>query len=217
MGTELRTLFHQRLDQIDASMIRLFAIVTEGISAATEAILTGDQQASVSMVHQDEMVDALWIDVEESAQSLLLLQAPVSHELRFLLSVLRIAPELERSSDLATHIAERASTTIAAALAPKVRGLVDRMGGHAVAMWRRLCEAYVERDARVAEVLEEVDDQMDQLHADLVAELAAGDLPAAMLMEMTLVARFYERLGDHAVNIARRVAYLAGSDAPQAG
>ncbi|MHB8467894.1 MAG: phosphate signaling complex PhoU family protein, partial [Acidimicrobiales bacterium] len=212
MTTELRTLFHQRLDQIDASMVRLFAIVTEGIAAATDAVLNGDQQASVSIVHQDEMVDALWAEVEDTAQSLLVLQSPVSRDLRFLLSVLRIAPELERSADLAAHIAERGSATIAAGLTPKVRGLVDRMGGHAVAMWRRLCEGYVERDAMVASVLDDVDDEMDRLHAELVRELGTGDLPPAVLMEMTLVARFYERLGDHAVNIARRIGYLAGVD-----
>lgn len=211
MSTELRTLFHQRLDQIDAAMVRLFAIVTEGISAATEAVLSGDPRASVSMAHQDEMVDTLWIEVEDTAQSLLLLQSPVAGDLRFLLSVLRIAPELERSADLAAHIAERGSAPIAAVLSPKMRGLVDRMGGHAVAMWRRLCEGYVERDAMVAVVLEEVDDEMDRLHHDLVTELAQGELTPVVLMEMTLVARFYERLGDHAVNIARRIAYLAGT------
>jgi phosphate transport system protein len=210
MSTELRTLFHQRLDHVEASMVRLFAIVTEGIAAATDAVLSADQHASVSLAHQDEVVDALWNDVEETAQSLLVLQAPVSRDLRFLLSVLRIAPELERSADLAAHICDRATPAIAAQLSPRIRGLIDRMGGHAVAMWRRLCEGYTERDPIVAEVLDEVDDEMDRLHAELTAALASEPLPADVLMNMTLVARFYERLGDHAVNIGRRIEYLSG-------
>ncbi len=71
-------------------------------------------------------------------------------------------------------------------------------------------DSWYQRDRSAALALEERDDEMDELHASLIAELASGRMALPVTMEMTLVARFYERLADHAVNIARRVIYLAG-------
>ena len=78
-------------------------------------------------------------------------------------------------------------------------------------MWRQAVDSWYQRDRSAASVLRTRDDEMDELHAGLIAELAAGRMALPVTMEMTLVARFYERLGDHAVNIARRVVYLAGT------
>jgi phosphate transport system protein len=82
-------------------------------------------------------------------------------------------------------------------------------------MWRQAADSWYRRDRSGAAVLDQRDTEMDELHASLIAELASGQMALPVTMEMTLVARFYERLGDHAVNIARRVIYLAGSPAPQ--
>jgi phosphate transport system protein len=78
-------------------------------------------------------------------------------------------------------------------------------------MWRQAADSWYQRDRSVAAKLDERDDEMDELYASLIAELASGRMTLPVTMEITLVARLYERLGDHAVNIARRVAYLAGS------
>jgi phosphate transport system protein len=80
-------------------------------------------------------------------------------------------------------------------------------------MWRQSVDSWYGRDRSAAAKISERDDEMDELYASLIAELASGRMPLPVTMEMVLVARFYERLGDHAVNIARRVVYLAGSHA----
>jgi phosphate transport system protein len=85
------------------------------------------------------------------------------------------------------------------------------MGSVAADMWRQAVDCWRARDRSAAAVLDEHDDEMDELYASLMAELGSGGMSLPVTMEMTLVARFYERLGDHAVNIARRVVYLAGS------
>jgi phosphate transport system protein len=82
-------------------------------------------------------------------------------------------------------------------------------------MWRTAADSWYQRDRSAAVALRERDNEMDDLHASLIAELASGQMSVPVTMEMTLVARFYERLGDHAVNIARRVIYLAGSQFPE--
>jgi phosphate uptake regulator len=85
------------------------------------------------------------------------------------------------------------------------------MGNLVAEMWRRTADAWYQRDRSVAQALAERDDDMDDLHASLVAELASGNMALPVTMEMTLVARDYKRLSAHAVNIARRVVYLAGA------
>jgi phosphate transport system protein len=112
------------------------------------------------------------------------------------------------------NIASRADHILGEDLTPRCRGLVERMGNLASSMWRQAVDSWYQRDRAAAGKLDERDDEMDQLYASLIAELAAGRMALPVTMEMTLVARFYERLGDHAVNIARRVAYLAGAHPP---
>jgi phosphate transport system protein len=124
--------------------------------------------------------------------------------------MLRIVPEIERSHDLVVHIAEHATHILGDELSPRCRGLVQRMGETATEMWNQAANAWYQRDPWAAQVLEERDDDMDSLHSALMAELASGRMSLPVAMDMTLVARFYERLADHSVNIARRVAYVAG-------
>jgi phosphate transport system protein len=88
------------------------------------------------------------------------------------------------------------------------------MGEVGTAMWRHAADAWSERDAGAAANLNAQDEEMDDLHTAITAEIVAGGMTLPVAMDMALVARFYERLGDHAVNIARRVVYLAGTDAP---
>jgi phosphate transport system protein len=217
MPEELRTAFHQQLGQIEASMTRLFAMVAEGLAAATDAILSGDRDVVRMLVERESTIDSLYLEVEQLVNSTITLQAPVAADLRFLLSVLRIVPELERSHDLVEHIARRGAQGISTDLSPRTRGLIEQMGSLGSDMWQRAGTAFLARDPHEAGALAQLDDQMDELHSLATAELASGKMPLPVAMDMTLVARFYERLGDHAVNIARRVVYLAGAPGGSAG
>jgi len=85
------------------------------------------------------------------------------------------------------------------------------MGKVGTERWRAAADAYADRDGDVAVRLNERDDELDELHVSLTAELVSGQLTVPIALEMALVARFYERLGDHAVNIAERIRYIAGS------
>lgn len=203
--------FDRELEAIEAKVIELFAMVAEDLPAATDALLSGSSDAAQVLAERDQVIDVLYAEVEKLANREILLQAPVASDLRFLLSVLRIVPELERSHDLVAEIARRADHILGGDLSPRSRGLVERMGNLASDMWREAADAWYKRDRSAAFALDERDDEMDELHASLTAELASGRMALPVTMEMTVVARLYERLGDHAVNIARRVVYLAGS------
>lgn len=208
---EQRQEFQRELDAIEAKVIELFAMVSEDLAKATGALLTGDSEVVKALDERELAIDALYREIERVVNRDIALQAPVASDLRFLLSVLRVVPELERSHDLVEHIARRANHILSGDLSPRSRGLVERMGELASGMWRQAADSWYKRDQSVAAVLEQRDEEMDELHSSLTAELASGRMTLPVTMEMTLVARFYERLGDHAVNIARRVIYLAGS------
>lgn len=209
MPDNLRRAFYRDLDEIDEKVTRLFALVTESLAAATDTFLAGDRASARLVVGRDQLIDSLYADVELLVQRNLLLQAPVASEMRYLLSMLRIVPELERSGDLAEHIASRAADGLGAELTPTVRGYVERMGTAAVVMWRAAADAFADRDGTAAPQLDALDDTLDLLHDELSAILLAGELPVAAAIEMALVARFYERLGDHALHITERIRYLA--------
>jgi len=211
---EHRQEFARELEAIEAKVIELFAMVAEDLPGATHALLSGDTEALRVLTERDKAMDALYQETEELVNREILLQAPVASDLRFLLSVLRIVPELERSHDLVVDIAGRADHILSGDLSPRSRGLVERMGELVSDMWRQAADSWYKRDREASFKLDERDEEMDELHASLIAELAAGRMSLPVTMEMTVVARCYERLAAHAVNIARRVIYLAGKLPP---
>jgi phosphate transport system protein len=208
---EHRQEFQRELETIEAKVIELFAMVAEDLPAATQALLTGSNDVLQVLAERERAIDSLYLEIENLANREITLQAPVASDLRFLLSVLRIVPELERTHDLVMQIASRANHILGEDLSLRSRGLIERMGSLASEMWRHAADSWYQRDRSAAAALDERDDEMDELHASLLAELASGGMALPVTMEITLVAHFYERLGDHAVNIARRVVYLAGS------
>ena len=209
---EHRQEFQRELEDIEAKVIELFAMVAEDLPGATHALLSGDNKVIQVLAERQEVIHAVYPEIEKLATRAILLQAPVADDLRFLLSVLRIVPEIERSHDLVVEIARQADHLLNQDLSPRSRGLVERMGDLASNMWRQAADAWYKRDRTAGFALSSRDDEMDELHASLIAELASGRMTLPVTMEMTVVARLYERLGDHAVNIARRVVYLAGSN-----
>jgi phosphate transport system protein len=206
---EQRQEFQRELEAIEAKVTGLFAMVAEDLPGATHALLSGNREVLVVLAERDQVIDALYREIDKLASREILLQAPVASDLRFLLSVVRIVPELERSHDLVVQIASRADRGLGAELSPGSRRLVERMGDLAWGMWRQVADSWRHRDRSVAAALGERHDQMNELHASLIAELASGRMTLPVAMEMTLVARCYQRLGDHAVNLARRVIDLA--------
>src|SRR5262245_41240220 len=193
-------------------------MVAEDLPGASQALLTDNNEVLQVLLDREQDINALYPDIEELVNREIVLQAPVASDLRFLLSVLRIMPELEQSHALVVQVASRANHILGDDLSPRARGIVERMGNLAAEMWRQAVDSWYQRDRSAASALEARDDEMDELHASLIAELASGRMALPVTMEMTLVARFYERLADHAVNIARRVVYLAGTakDSPPA-
>jgi phosphate transport system protein len=198
-------------DPVAARMMQLFALVSEALAGATDALLGMDASRGFAVVEGDQAVDDLTAEVELMVWRQIEDDATPGTALRHLVGTLLILPELERSGDLAEHIAQRAVTNLGAEMSPLSRGIVQRMAEVALGMWRDAADAYADRSARSL-ALHEDDEEIDILHDRLTREVAAETMPTAISAQVTLLARFYERLGDHAVNLARRVEMLHEAD-----
>jgi phosphate transport system protein len=196
---------------LDQQVVRLFLLVTEALAAATDALLGGEPGQGSRVVAGDGTIDDLTNEVSARIWDEVDRLVPGNDQVRRLVGLLLILPELERSADLAEHIAQRAVAQVGPNMTPVSRGIVQRMADVAVEMWKEAGKAYGAGTAVGAE-LDEADEELDILLERLTQEVAGSGMAAPVSAQVTLLGRFYERLGDHAVNLARRIEVLPKAD-----
>jgi predicted phosphate transport protein (TIGR00153 family) len=194
--------------ETDRSIILLFAMVTEALSKATSALLSQDVALAEHVIEEDHAIDQRCEDLTASLKSELVNAAHDAEELETLVDLLQMVPELERSADLAEHIARRTLEGLGGMITPRSRGLIQQMSTSAIRMWHMATEAYEERTREAAYHLRQADHELDELAAGLVTNGAESSEPR-VAADVALIARFYERLGDHAVNLAQRIDNMA--------
>jgi phosphate transport system protein len=209
---EARRTFHEQLDELRVDVIRLAALTNEQVAGGTQALLDGDLAAAERVIEADEGIDDLTHSIEDRTYLALALQQPIAKDLRFLVTVMRVAHELERSADLMVNVAKTTRRLYPHQLDPKMRGIIDRMGTQASVQTRVAIDAFADADPSQAAALADMDDAMDELTKSLFRHILAGDGSdeAAVLLavQMALVGRHYERTADHAVTIAERVRFM---------
>lgn len=188
----------------EARIVRVWALVGEAIAGATHALLAGDRDLAKSIVQNDEVIDDLVNSLISQVTAALEHGGGSVTDRRRLISLVRTLPELERNGDLAAHIARRAARGLGQEISPRARGLVERMGEVAATIWRAATDAVGEPTQSSLDAVEDLDDELDDLHVSLTGELVSGSMPLPVAVEVAMVARFYERFGDHAVNLANR-------------
>ena len=216
---ELRTGFHHQLDDIRSEVARLAAMVIEAVPRATAILLSGDLAGAEALIEADDEVDSRAIDVEERCYQLLALQAPVAGDLRQVVSVVKMVAEIERSADLAVNICKAARRIYGHELEPRLRGLLQQMGEQAQQLFAAALDSFERSDAVKAAALDDMDGFLDGLQREMVQAIlvahAAGKIDIQVGIQLAIVARFYERIGDHAVNIGERVRYLVTGWLPE--
>ncbi|HQU00226.1 MAG TPA: PhoU domain-containing protein [Acidimicrobiales bacterium] len=200
-------------EKLRPQVVRLFALVGEAIASATHALLANDRELAKRVVDNDVVIDDLVNALMKRAEVELLDNAQLNaDERRELLTLLRILPEIERNGDLAEHVARRAARGLGAEMSPRSRGLIERMGEVASTIWREATDVIIDGKPEAVGAIEDVDDELDDLHVSLTAELTSGSMSVPVAVEVALMARFYERFGDHCVNLARRQIGRDGAD-----
>jgi phosphate transport system protein len=209
---DLRTGFHHALDEIRADTAKLAAGVTENIPRATEILLRQDLEGAEYLILADEQVDKRVLELEDRCYEVLALQAPVASDLRRLMAALRIIAEVERSNDLAVNICKAARRIYGHQLDPRLRGIIQKMGDQARHLFKEATESYMTSDATRAAALADMDSYLDDLQRQFIHAIfeshAAETVDLQVAVQLAVVARFFERIGDHAVNIGERVRFL---------
>jgi phosphate transport system protein len=188
------------------------ALVEEQIARAIQALVTRDVALASRVIERDAVVNALDVDIDETCMKLLALQAPAAGDLRFVTTAMKISTELERMSDLAENICERA---IELNEEPQLKPYIDipRMSDWTMRMVRECLDAFVRSDAVLARKVCADDDFVDHLTHQLFRELLSFMIehPATITraIRLTFVGKYIERIADHATNVSELVIYMA--------
>ena len=172
--TETRKSFHEALEELRQSVIRLAAMTTEAIAGGTQAFLDADLAAAERVVEADDAIDELTHSIEDQCYTLLARQGPVASDLRVILAAFRISHELERSADLMVNVAKTTRRLYPLAIEPKLRGLIDRMGEQAINQNRVAIDAFADNDPSWAAALADMDDSMDDLSKTLFRHILSS-------------------------------------------
>lgn len=219
MPDEMRKTFHKDLDDVRRDLVRMSVMATEMMTLAAEALLGGDLALCQAIIDDDDEVDVLCSSIDERCFRLLALQSPMAADLRILAASMRVNSDLERSADLAVNIVKGARRIYGQEIPPRVRGVISLMSDEAVRMIRLAMEAYIEVNGALGAALHDIDDRFDQLQVQFVEAMfeahGAQALPLQPAIQLALIARYFERIGDHAVNIGERVSFMASGDQPE--
>jgi len=211
--------FQSELAFVSDEVTQLADAVIASIEVATNVLAKLDLEMARLVIERDDNVDQLALHLEERCVRLLTLQAPVATDLRAIVSALWIVADFERCGDLAVNLVKAARRLLRSPLDDRLAGLVDRMGIEAAGLLTLAADAYAKRDASVAAALPDLDDRLDRLHRQWLGAIfethTAGGIDLEAAVQLALVGRYYERLGDHAVNIGTRVVYLATGWLPE--
>ncbi len=207
----MRDAYFDQLDTIVDELVTMTHEVREAVTRATQALLTADAEIAEQVISDDAHLDAARERVEARSFELLALQQPVASDLRMLVAALRMVADLERMGDLSVHVAKVARLRVPQVAVPReMVPTIERMAIVAEKMVGTVAGIIAERDVDGARRLEEDDEEMDQLRRSSFRLMLDDSWPHGVepAVDIALLGRYYERIADHAVSLARRVVYL---------
>jgi phosphate transport system protein len=203
--------FDEELSDLKTKLLRMAAQAEDQIDKALTALVTRDSALAREVIERDHLVNALDVEIDEESIRLLALHQPAARDLRLVTTAMKIATELERISDLAENVCERA---IELNEEPQLKPYIDipTMGNMARMMVKQSIDAFVKDDAALArKVLTDddyVDDLMEQIFRELLSFMIEDTRTITRAIRLSFIAKYLERMADHATNIAELVVYL---------
>lgn len=211
----MREVFHQSLEDVQSRLVEIADLVTVAIDKATRAFGASDVALAEEVIDDDQIIDDKAIALDELAIEILARQQPVARDLRIVVAALRVSASLERMGDIAEHIAQLTRMRFPERAIPKgLKSTFTKMGELDVEVARTLTELLHTEDLSLVEKLRSLEEELDDLHI-AIFEKVLGETwkgEAAATVDATLASRYHERFADHAVSVAKKVAYLATGD-----
>ncbi|MBM4127703.1 MAG: phosphate signaling complex protein PhoU [Nitrospira sp.] len=203
--------FDEELAELKATLVRMASLAEDQIDQALSALTNRDSDQARQVISRDHKVNALDVEIDEECLRLLALHQPAARDLRLVTTAMKISTELERISDLAENVCER---TIELNEEPQLKPYIDipRMGNIARAMVKESIDAFVKDDSALARKVlandDLVDDLMEQIFRELLSYMSEDPHTITRAIRLSFVAKYLERIADHATNIAELVVYL---------
>ena len=203
--------FEQELQDLKGKILRMGSLVEEQVQGALRALTERDSDLARKIIANDRQVNTLDVEVDEECLRLLALQQPAARDLRFITTAMKISTELERISDLAENICER---TIELNEEPQLKPYIDipRMANWSLRMVKESLDAFVNHDAGLARKVctddDFVDDLTHQLFRELLSFMLENPQTITRAIRITFIAKYLERIADHATNVAELVVYM---------
>lgn len=208
--------FHQRIASLQRAVLAIGREVQRSIPEATEAWLRRDCDGGRGVDNRTAGWSARARDVELAAYELIATQQPMALDLRQLTTLVRLTESVARAGDLVAHIGRSACfERDTDAFSPALRALVVEMATVAARLFEDALAAFDAEDGAAGRAVEECDRELDLLRNELFAALLVGGAATAPAIDLALLGRFYERLGDHAVEIARRTSFISSGELPR--
>jgi len=212
----MRQVFHDELEQVATDLVSLAELVAAAIRQSTRALLEADVQLADQVIAQDQAIDLRRNDLDARSVDLLARQSPVASDLRTVVASMRMSGDLERMGDLARHVAQVVRLRYPEHAVPEeLRATFERMGAIAEQIVGQVGGVITSQSLEEAAAIEQVDDELDTLHREMFTVLAEGAWQhgTTSAVDVALLSRYYERFGDHAVTVARRVGFLVTGEA----
>lgn len=203
-----RVEFRQQLRDCNTLLIELGQRVADQIIPVTEAFLEADRHRAEQAIAADAEIDEACWELEEACYVLLARQSPVAGDLRRIVATLRSVADIERSGDLLRHVAESLTWVHPPAMPFALRDAITQLGEQGSAIFHGAVDAWRNHDPLTANQLQQHDDEVDLLQKVLLTELYTGEQSVEEAVSLALIARYYERIADHGVEMARHVAYF---------
>lgn len=206
----MRDAFHEDLDKISDQLVDMTKLVGTALERATAALLEGDRTIAESVIAADDDIDALRREVDDLAVDLLARQQPVATDLRMVVTAMHMSSDIERMGDLARHIAKVARMSAPNVAVPEnLRPIIADMARVGEKLVQATGDAIGSKDVYAAVEIGRIDDEMDELHKKVFTTLLSDwEYGMEAGVNATLLSRYYERYGDHAVAVADRIVYL---------
>ncbi len=206
----MRNRFDQQLFDLNTGLIEMGALCENAIDSVCKALITGDQALCDHAIRLERQINEIEQSIESQCLRLLLLQQPVAKDLRQISAALKMITDMERIGDQASDIAEIVVYLYSASKRPEPKH-IRQMAKATVDMVHQSVEAFVKRDVAAARQVIESDDVVDELflkvRSDLIDLIAQDKEVGEAAMDMLMIAKYFERIGDHAVNIAEWVEF----------
>jgi len=207
----IRSVFQDELDSVSQSLVDLTSMVSASMEQATTAILNSDLNLAQVVIAADEKIDDFQHEIDARIIDIIARQQPVASDLRALVTALRMSSDLERMGDLSHHVAKIARLRHPDPAVPtELIQTITSMGTAAVKITNKTGIVITTRDTDMALEVERDDDEIDNLHRQLIGILIEPTWKHGIetAIDLTLLGRYYERYADHAVSISRRVYFL---------